>query len=76
MRFKLRGSLVPATGFASQAWFPIFLFGILLGATNLALSGVALFAAIVLFQLVTAAALLPLAFELLFRRPLRRADLR
>lgn len=51
--FRLRGSLVPATGFASQAWFPIFLFGIILGATNLALLGVALFAAIVVFQLVT-----------------------
>jgi uncharacterized protein len=51
--FRLRGSLVPATGFASQAWFPIFLIGIFMGATQLALVGVALFAAIVLFQLVT-----------------------
>jgi len=51
--FKLRGSLVPAAGFASQAWFPIFLFGIFTQAANLALIGVALFAAIVLFQLVT-----------------------
>jgi uncharacterized protein len=51
--FRLRGSLVPATGFASQAWFPIFLLGIFMGATNLALLGVVLFAAIVIFQLVT-----------------------
>ena len=51
--FKLRGSLVPATGFASQAWFPIFLIGIFMGATQLALIGVALFAALVVFQLVT-----------------------
>ena len=51
--FKLRGSLVPAAGFASQAWFPIFLFGIITQASGLALVGVALFAAIVLFQLVT-----------------------
>ena len=51
--FKLRGALVPATGFASQAWFPIFLIGIFMQATQLALIGVALFAAIVVFQLVT-----------------------
>ena len=51
--FKLRGSLVPAAGFASQAWFPIFLLGIFMQASGLALLGVALFAAIVLFQLVT-----------------------
>jgi Zn-dependent membrane protease YugP len=51
--FRLRGSLVPAAGFASQAWFPIFLLGIFMQASGLALLGVALFAAIVLFQLVT-----------------------
>jgi uncharacterized protein len=51
--FRLRGSLVPATSFASQAWFPIFLIGAFIGATNLVLVGVALFAAIVVFQLVT-----------------------
>jgi hypothetical protein len=51
--FRVRGSLAPATGFASQAWFPIFFIGFLLHATNLALIGVALFAAIVVFQLVT-----------------------
>ena len=45
--------LVPAAGFASQAWFPIFLLGIFMQASGLALLGVALFAAIVLFQLVT-----------------------
>lgn len=51
--FRFRGSLAPATGFASQAWFPIFLVGLLMNATGLALVGVALFAAIVLFQLAT-----------------------
>ena len=51
--FRFRGALVPATGFASQAWFPIFLIGIFMQATQLALIGVALFAAIVVFQLVT-----------------------
>ncbi len=51
--FRVRGSLAPATGFASQAWFPIFLVGLLMNASGLALIGVALFAAIVLFQVVT-----------------------
>ncbi len=51
--FRFRGSLAPATGFASQAWFPIFLVGIFSSVTGLALVGVALFAAIVLFQVVT-----------------------
>jgi uncharacterized protein len=51
--FRFRGTLAPATGFASQAWFPIFFIGFLLHATNLALLGVILFAAIVLFQVVT-----------------------
>jgi uncharacterized protein len=51
--FRLRGALAPATGFASQAWFPIFLVGILASVSGLALIGVALFAAIVLFQVVT-----------------------
>jgi hypothetical protein len=51
--FRFRGALVPATGFASQAWFPIFLIGLVMGATNLALLGVVLFAAIVLFQVAT-----------------------
>jgi Zn-dependent membrane protease YugP len=51
--FRLRGSLVPATGFASQLWFPVFLIGLFAHATQLALLGVAMFAAIVVFQLVT-----------------------
>jgi Zn-dependent membrane protease YugP len=48
-----RGALVPAAGFASQAWFPIFLIGIFANASNLAMIGVLLFAAIVLFQVAT-----------------------
>jgi uncharacterized protein len=51
--FRFRGALAPATGFASQAWFPIFFIGLVTSATNLALLGVALFAAIVLFQVAT-----------------------
>jgi Zn-dependent membrane protease YugP len=51
--FRFRGALAPATGFASQAWFPIFFIGFLLHATNLAVLGVILFGAIVLFQMVT-----------------------
>jgi Zn-dependent membrane protease YugP len=51
--FRFRGALAPATGFASQAWFPIFFIGFLLHATNLAVLGVVLFGAIVLFQMVT-----------------------
>ena len=51
--FRFRGALAPATGFASQAWFPIFFIGFLLHATNLAALGVVLFGAIVLFQMVT-----------------------
>jgi Zn-dependent membrane protease YugP len=51
--FRARGALVPAAGFASQAWFPIFLVGIFANASNLAMIGVALFAAIVLFQVAT-----------------------
>ena len=51
--FRLRGSLVPAANIASQAWFPIFLLGIFMQARASRSLGVALFAAIVLFQLVT-----------------------
>jgi Zn-dependent membrane protease YugP len=51
--FRFRGALAPATGFASQAWFPIFFIGFLIHATNLAVLGVVLFGAIVLFQMVT-----------------------
>jgi Zn-dependent membrane protease YugP len=51
--FRVRGALVPAAGFASQAWFPIVLVGWLSSASGLAMIGVALFAAVVLFQVAT-----------------------
>jgi Zn-dependent membrane protease YugP len=51
--FRARGALVPAAGFASQAWFPIVLVGWLTSASGLAMIGVALFAAVVLFQVAT-----------------------
>ncbi len=51
--FRARSALVPAAGFASQAWFPIFLIGMFTSATGLAMIGVVLFAAIVLFQVAT-----------------------
>ena len=51
--FRFRGTLVPATGFASQAWFPLVLFGFLTGVTGLLWVGIVAFAAVLLFQLVT-----------------------
>jgi uncharacterized protein len=57
MRF--RQTLVPAATIGSQLWFlPVFL-GLILNATGLVTIGLALFAAIVLFQLVT----LPVEFD-------------
>ena len=71
LKVRRRGALVPATGFASQAWFPIFLIGIFMQATQLALIGVALFAAIVVFQLVT----LPVEFDASRRAKRQLSDL-
>ncbi|HEX5260405.1 MAG TPA: zinc metallopeptidase [Gaiellales bacterium] len=51
--FRFRGTLVPATGFASQLWFPLVLFGFLTGVTGLLWVGIIAFAAVLLFQLVT-----------------------
>ena len=51
--FRLRGSLVPATGFASQLWFPLVLFGLFTQITGLLYVGILLFCAVLLFQLVT-----------------------
>ena len=53
----MRGSLAPAVGFASQAWFPLAMIGLHLRrrqrACSLILIGAAIFAVTVVFQLVT-----------------------
>jgi len=51
--FTMRGSLAPAMGFASQAWFPLAMFGWFSHASGLVLLGAAVFSITVLFQLVT-----------------------
>lgn len=56
---RIRQSLVPAATIGSSLWFvPVFL-GLILGLTGLVTVGLVLFAAIVLFQLVT----LPVEFD-------------
>lgn len=56
---QLRASLVPVTNFASSASFPILLVGLIMNSMNLVLLGVVLFAAVVVFHLVT----LPVEFN-------------
>jgi uncharacterized protein len=51
--FRIRGSLAPAVGFASQAWFPLAMIGFFAQASGLILLGAAIFAVTVVFQLVT-----------------------
>jgi uncharacterized protein len=51
--FRFRGAIAPATGFVSNAWFPLVLIGFFAHQTNLVLLGAGLFAVIVVFQLVT-----------------------
>jgi Zn-dependent membrane protease YugP len=51
--FTMRGSLAPAVGFASQAWFPLAMIGWFSQASGLILLGAAIFAVTVVFQLVT-----------------------
>jgi uncharacterized protein len=51
--FTMRGSLAPAVGFASQAWFPLAMLGWFSQASGLILLGAAIFAVTVVFQLVT-----------------------
>ena len=55
---RMRGSLAPAVGFASQAWFPLVMIGAFTSAggsaaSPLILIGAAIFAVTVVFQLVT-----------------------
>ena len=56
---KLRTAIIPVTNIGSTLSWPILLVGILLGSETLAMAGVILFCAVVLFQLVT----LPVEFN-------------
>jgi uncharacterized protein len=51
--FRLRAAIWPVAGFASKMWFVALLLGMLLGSVGLVGAAVALFAGLVLFQLVT-----------------------
>ena len=56
---KVRQTLVPAAQFGQSLWFLPVVIGLLVGATGLTTIGLVLFAAVVLFQLVT----LPVEFD-------------
>ena len=59
---KFRSALVPVVNFCSNAWIIIFMLGLLMGAaggTTLMKVGIIMFAAVLLFQLVT----LPVEFD-------------
>ncbi len=55
----VRSALWPATAFASSTWMILLFAGALLGAFNLVVVAIALYAAVVLFQIVT----LPVEFD-------------
>lgn len=56
---RVRNSIVPAVNISTQLSMPLFLIGLILGMTGLAMVGVVLFSASLLFQLVT----LPVEFN-------------
>lgn len=56
---KLRTAIIPVTQIGSTLSWPILLVGLLLGSETLAMAGILLFCAVVLFQLVT----LPVEFN-------------
>jgi Zn-dependent membrane protease YugP len=56
---RIRQALVPAAQFGSSMWFLPVVIGLIIGATGLVTIGLILFAAVVLFQLVT----LPVEFD-------------
>jgi Zn-dependent membrane protease YugP len=56
---RIRQALVPAAQFGSSLWFLPVVLGLIMGATGLVTVGLILFAAVVLFQLVT----LPVEFD-------------
>jgi Zn-dependent membrane protease YugP len=51
--FRLRSAMVPAVGFASQAWMFVLIAGVFAGSVGLVQIAVALFAAVVAFSVVT-----------------------
>ena len=51
--FRLRSAMVPAVGFASQAWMFVLFAGVFANSVGLVQVAVALFAAVVAFSLVT-----------------------
>jgi len=55
----VRSALWPVTAFASSTWTILLLVGAVLGALNLVLAAIVLYAAVVLFQIVT----LPVEFD-------------
>ena len=67
----IRSALWPVTAFASQFWMILLFAGALLAITNLVLVGVALYAAVVLFQIVT----LPVEFDASRRAAVQRKTL-
>lgn len=56
---KVRGALVPAVNLASNAWIFLLMIGILLSSMNMVTLAIIMYAAVVLFQLVT----LPVEFN-------------
>lgn len=56
---KIRGALVPAVNLASNAWIFLLMLGIFLYVNELVLLAIVMYAAVVLFQLVT----LPVEFD-------------
>ena len=56
---KIRGALVPAVNFASNAWVFLLMFGIFMQLTGLTTLAIVMYAVVVLFQLVT----LPVEFD-------------
>ena len=56
---KLRTAIIPVTNIGSTLSWPLLLIGVLLGNQTLAMAGVVLFCAVVLFQLIT----LPVEFN-------------
>jgi Zn-dependent membrane protease YugP len=57
--FRARSAMAPAVGFASSAWFILFVIAIFAQISGLATFAIILFAVVVLFQLVT----LPVEFD-------------
>lgn len=56
---KIRGALVPAVNFASNAWVFLLMFGIFMQLSGLTTLAIVMYAVVVLFQLVT----LPVEFD-------------